>query len=184
MSGRGGGASGGRRRIDRILAPEYLDGLGAVPLPDLRAKRAECVGEETLLSFERRLLQGRLDILEAELRRRSGEDAGPIMERLAAILADEPSPSRGAFPQAVALPSFDNPRRRVEKLVSDDTLASLPDLPDDRVREIVEALRSAEQALSEQRREVQRVLDAVTGEVGRRYKTGEADPTDVLSADR
>ncbi|MBI4729608.1 MAG: aerial mycelium formation protein [Acidobacteria bacterium] len=184
MSVKGGGPSGGRRRIDRILAPEFLDGLGGISLPDLRSKRTECVEEETLLSYERRLLQGRLDILEAELRRRSGEETGSIVERLAEILADEPRPSRGAFPQAVALPSFDNPRRRVEKLVSDDTLASLPELPDDRVREIVEALRSAEQAVSEQRREVQRVLDEVTGEVGRRYKTGEADPTDVLSTGR
>lgn len=175
--------TGGRRRIDRILEPDYARDIGQLALAELRARREECSEEEALLSYERRLLHGRLDILGAELDRRAGKE-GSIVDRLAEILADDPRPSRGAFPQDRPLPSFENPRRRVEKVVSDDTLANLPELGDDRIREIVESLRAIEHEVSEQRRAVQSVLDTLTQEVARRYKTGEADPTDVLSGER
>ena len=57
---------GGRRRIDRVLAPEYLDGLDGLGMEELRSRKAEAEQEETDLSYARRLLQGRLDILRAE----------------------------------------------------------------------------------------------------------------------
>lgn len=173
---------GGRRLIDRILSPAYVEGLAALSMPDLRARRAECEEEEALLSYERRLLHARLDILSAEQARRAGGGGGPsLVSRLAEILADEPRQSRGAFSRDVATPSFDQPRRRVEKLVSDDTLATLAEIPDDRVAAIAASLVSTEAEVSEQRRAVQGVLDALTQEVMRRYKSGEADPSDVLT---
>lgn len=170
----------GKRRIDRILAPTYLDGLEQKQMAEVRAMRGDCEEEESSLSFERRLLQGRIDILAAELDRRSG-GGGSLIDRLPKILADDrPPSSRGAYPRRDPMPSFDQPKRRVERLISDDTLASLPDLSDDRIREILETLGAAEREISESRRSVQQVLDAVQAEIARRYKTGEADPADIL----
>ena len=60
--------------IDEILAPGYLADLKSLPFDVVRAKRRQCQDVETALSYERRLIQGRLDIVGAELRRRSGGD--------------------------------------------------------------------------------------------------------------
>lgn len=171
----------GKRRIDRILNPSYLDGLTERSLADVRAMRAEVDEEEALLSYERRLLQGRFDILGAERNRReTGGDAASIIERLPQILADEPRPSRGAI-QLGDPPSLENPRRRVEKLVSDDTLASMADLSDEQLTAIIGTLEEAEREISDQRGKVLDVLDALTAEIGRRYRSGEANPEDVLA---
>lgn len=188
MANDGGYVSGGRRPIDRILDPVYLENLGSLPLDDVRARRAECEEEETVLSYERRLFHGRMDILRAELRRRSEGSTESLVEDLARILTDEGSgtlrSSRGAFPREVPIPDLENSKRRVEQLVSDDTLARAPDLGEDDIQEILGSLEEAEREVSDQRRRVQTVLDVLTAEVARRYKTGEADPTDVLRGGR
>ena len=82
----------GNRRIDRIREPAYVDGLDALGLDDLRQRRDECLAEREYLSLLRRLVQGRAEILRAEVDARgSDEDRGPIVDRLAQILSgDEP----------------------------------------------------------------------------------------------
>ena len=172
----------GKRRIDRILSTAYLEGIEQKPITEVRSMRGDCEEEESSLSFERRLLQGRIDILEGELDRRTGGGGGAsLIERLPKILADDrPPSSRGAYPRRDPMPSFDQPKRRVEKLISDDTLASLPELPDDKIREILDTLGEAEREISESRHSVQQVLDGIQAEIARRYKSGEADPADIL----
>lgn len=169
----------GKRRIDRILANDFLAGLSSKPMADVRVMRADSEEEEASLSYERRLLQGRIDILEAELDRRSGGGAS-LMELLPQILADDVSSSRGAYPRRDPAPPADRPKRRVERLISDDTLTNLSELSDDDVRGAIDTLREAERDVSESRRRVQHVLDRIQAEIARRYKSGEADPADIL----
>ena len=76
----------------RVTSPGYLTGLTALPMEQVRAMRAECQGLENALSYVRRVAQGRLDIVGAELaRRRAGGDPTDLSEligRLPDILAD------------------------------------------------------------------------------------------------
>ena len=65
----------GNRRIDKVLDPEFVEGLRQISLDELRGRRKEAEQEETDLSYMRRLLQGRLDILRAELARREDDRA-------------------------------------------------------------------------------------------------------------
>ncbi len=51
--------------------------LTALSLPELRTLRREAQRDEADLSYLRRLLQGRIDILRAELARRTPVDDGP-----------------------------------------------------------------------------------------------------------
>ncbi len=171
----------GKRRIDRITTDTYLGDLSSKSLDDVRAMRDDCLEEETVLSYERRLLQARMDILRAELDRRRGGGAS-LLERLPAILADEgPHSPRGAFTMKDPVLDFDRPKRRVERLISDDTLANLPALSEQDVDAIILTLESTEREISELRKAVQGVLDQVSAEIGRRYKSGEADPAERLS---
>jgi hypothetical protein len=41
---------GGRRRIDRVLSPEYVQDLAALELGEVRARRDDAAQEETDLS--------------------------------------------------------------------------------------------------------------------------------------
>lgn len=169
------------RRIDRILAADYLDGLEERPLAEVRIMRTDAHEEESLFSYERRLLHGRLAILRAELERRAGGGAGSLVDALPSILADERRTTRGAFAGFgdVQIP-YDHPSRRVTKLVSDDTLTRLPDLSDEEIRSHITGLEEAEREVSETRSKVIAVLDRLNHEIGRRYQTGETDPGDVL----
>lgn len=170
----------GNRRIDRIREPTYLDGLTELPLDAVRARRDECMAEREYLSLLRRLVQGRAEILKAELSSRGGGDDRPIVDRLSEILASEqPSTSRGEA-MHVSLPEDEMllARRRVERLVSDAGISDPSALGDAELEEAVELLVREEAEVSSQRGDVLRVLDALQGELKRRYKE---DPSLALS---
>lgn len=170
-----------KRRLDRMLAPAYLGGVEARPIGDIREMRTEVSEEEALISYERRVLHGRLAILRAELDRRTGKSDVSIVEMLPKVLSDERRTSRGQFPSRDPRLDFTQPQRRVSKLVSDDTLSRLPEMESAEVERIVADLEEAETPISETRRSLLDVLDALNRELARRYRTGEADPSDLLS---
>ena len=161
---------GGNRRSDRILDPSYLDGIDRLDEERLRAMREECEEEESVLSYERSLIHGRLSILRAEQERRA--NGGPpqsLIDRLPEILTGTQRPThRGSFPKLDPPPLYETPRRRVEKLVTDDTLARLPELSDAEVQAISETLETTEREVSQARRSIQDVLDRLIEELGRR----------------
>jgi len=173
-----------KRRLDHILDADYLADLRARSTDEVRAMRAETREEEALLSYERRMLHGRLAILKKELERRErGDDAGTLLELLPSILSDQDQrgPSRGSLPLNDPNLDFAHPHRRVTKLVSDDTIANLPTLNEAEIRRIIGELEAAEHEVSAQRRPLLDVLDSLNEELARRYQTGEADPSDVLT---
>jgi hypothetical protein len=175
---------GRHRRIDRVLAEDYLEGLQTLPLEQLRELRKEAEQEEVDLSYLRRILQGRLDILRAELARRSGDAGAQLVDSLPKILADEnggtPSP-RGLGRHATMEPTrADSHRRHVEQLIADVDLSN-PEAHDDAsLQGVLETLEHEEQDVSDKRRQVQTVMDACTAEITRRYREGEADVSDLL----
>ncbi len=172
----------GHRRIDRVLAEDYLDGLREASLADVRSLRDEAEQEEVDLSYLRRMIQGRLDILRAELNRRDGTGNPDLVKGLAAILADEPrAPARGLGRHTTMEPSrADSHRRYVEALVADVDLSDVSARSDDDIAKAQELLTAEEQGLSGKRREVQRVMDACSAEITRRYRDGEADVDTLL----
>ena len=128
----------------------------------------------------RRLVQGRAEILQAELTSRGTDHAGPLIDRLAAILSadDHPVSSRGEAVR-VGLPEDEAllARRRVERLVGDAGLSDPQSLDDSTLAEVIEALASEEHEVSGARRDVIRALDALQDELKRRYRD---DPTLAL----
>ena len=173
----------GRRRIDRVLAPGYLDGMEALPLEEVRALRQDAEQEETDLSYLRRLLQGRIDILRAELDHRSGSSAGPrVVDQLAEILADQPSlrPALGRH-LSVEPSRVGEYRRSMERMIADVDLSDVTARSEAEIRSTMESLTGCEHSVSQNRRAVQRIADACRQEVARRYRIGEAQVADLLA---
>ena len=99
---------------------------GAVPPPDarllslaeLRTLRRTAHREEADLSYVRRLVQGRIDILLAEQRRRRSEagGSGPLADRLARILADGVERARSKIEYSSLATAFCPPEFTVGEL--------------------------------------------------------------------
>ncbi len=172
----------GTRRIDRVLAEDYLQGLHTAPLGDVRSLRDEAEQEEVDLSYTRRLIQGRMDIVRAELNHREGNSAGSVVDNLAQVLADEPrTAARGLGRHTTIEPSrVDNHRRYVESLVADVDLSDTGSRSSDELHHAMRVLAEEEQKLSAKRRQVQQVMDACQAEITRRYRDGEADVSTLL----
>jgi len=179
-------ASSGHRRIDRVLSEGYLDGLSSLPLPEVRELRDQAEQEEADLSYLRRMLQGRVDIINAELARRRGDasDGASIIDQLPRILADERSPARGLGRHTVIQPSrVDEHRRLVERLVGDSDLSALAGRTVEQLEDTLERFGDQERQISEQRHAVQLVMDAAAHEITRRYRDGEADVSALLPSE-
>lgn len=170
----------GNRRIDRVLAEDYLDGLASASLEEVRALRTEAEQEEVDLSYIRRMVQGRIDILRAELGRRAGAP-GELVDRLASILAeDRRPPARGLGRHSTLEPTRAAEHRRyVEQLVHDAELSDVA-RSEEELEQALETLVGEERKLSGKRREVQAVMDACSAEITRRYREGEADVSALL----
>lgn len=166
--------TGGKRRIDRILAEDFARDLESLEMDELRARRDLSRAEREYLSFLRRLLQGRRDILRDELgRRETGGEAGPLVERITAVLGEGPrGRSRG---EAVTVPLPDEEvtlaRRRIERLLSDARLSDLDRLSDDDLRETIQRVDEEERRVSDARGRVMGVHDRLQGELKRRLRT-------------
>lgn len=178
-----------RRRIDRITAPDFLDGVERRPVVELRALRDDCREEEAQLSFARRVLQGRLDIVRAVVAQRSGANApssgeGTLLEGLPDILADERRPS--AIGDAHVAPVREAPvstdgRRAADALLLDASIGRLPDLPDDELLLLVDRLSAEERRISDLRRTVLDALDALQAELVRRYAADASVVSDAVA---
>lgn len=183
----------GRRRIDHVLADDFLAGLPDLPVEDLRARRSEAEQEETDLSYARRLLHGRLDLLRAEADRRastpdeseSGRSTADLVASLSRTLADPPGPSHGLGRHGLVEPSrVGEHRRAAEAAVADPALSDPAQMPEPDLAAAIERLDDLQRTIGAQRGAVQQAADALSGELGRRYREGLLQVEDVLGHPR
>jgi hypothetical protein len=159
----------------------------ALGLPELRALRRDAQRDEADLSYVRRLLQGRIDILRAELARRADPDAPavlepPVVDRLSEILADAPS-RRSASARHVTLgtPQSEEFRLLAAEMLADVELSDLAARTDGELYDAMGRLTRYEQQVSRRRQELQRTADDSSAEITRRYREGEAQVDDLLA---
>lgn len=161
-----------RRRIDIVLEPEYLDDLGSLELEEVRHRRDTAEDVESQISYYRRLLQGRMDLLAFETRRRSGEESRTILEALPEILAGGLVLGEQNLKYVDTMPPLPSVtgRRLIDKIMDDGVLTSLPEMTDDELDEAIERLREVETTLSGQRRQLHHVIDTLHHEIVTRYR--------------
>jgi hypothetical protein len=171
--------------LDRVLADDYVGDVTALAMDDLRAKRTECQALEVALSYQRRVAQGRLDIVAAERRRRSEGGEPPstddLVRSLAATLADrQRPPGNGRLPQLMAPDVEEVDTGELDAIAGPGNLAKLTDCSDEVLAELVDGISAYEQDVSGRRRQLHERIDALQAEITRRYRTGEASVESLL----
>lgn len=176
--------------LDVVTSPDFVADLHGRDMDELRAMRSRCQALENSLSYVRRLIQGRLDIIGGELqRRRGGGDSGDtsdLIGRLPEILSEG---SRGdGGPGSVRPPLSMEPdpdvtdqlERMLDQIVDPDDLGRTTDLTDEQLAQTVTALHELEDSVSNHRRTMHSVIDTLQAEVTRRYRSGEASVDTLL----
>lgn len=171
---------------ERILDASYLGDVTKRPIDEVRSMRAECQAVETSLSYLRRLVQGRLDIVGLELQRRAeGGDPGDLpdlISRLPETLADRTrSPGVGRLPQLLEPGELDDDlEAELDAIVHPGELTRLPEIDDAELRDLTERLSEFEHRVSNDRHALFERIDALQAEIMRRYRTGEATVDSLL----
>jgi hypothetical protein len=173
----------GGAAVDELLEPSFLENALTQPMTEIRRLRRVAEQEEVNLSFTRRLLQGRLDIVRRELQRRAEHDGRSLVDLLPEILAEKGrGPAHGLGRHQTVQPAAPEEYESwVNSLTPGVDVASVSELTDAKLERAAKALAKAETGLSERRRGVQAVMDALAAELGRRYRDGEADVAALLA---
>ena len=173
-------------RLSKVLDPGYVADVRSLSTDEVRKRRSECAEVETALSYVRRLAQGHLDILVADLQRRAVGDASPqlgeMVNQLSEVLSAGPprTPGAGRLPTLMA-PDLDEAMiGELEAALADLTIADLPTLTDDEAIALGERLRDFERRVSKDRRALHETMAVFEADIVRRYKQGEASVDTLL----
>jgi hypothetical protein len=152
-------------------------------LVELRALRGKLQNDDDAVSYVRRLAQARLDLVQAEKRRRIDGGSESLSDELPSILSTHltggaPRPPRPAedFSSHPLAEQFDALLDRA----GDSDLSSFTA---DELINYADALHEFEQARSHERRELFTRIDELSAELVRRYRDGEAHIDGLLAAD-
>jgi hypothetical protein len=172
---------------DRIAESGYLANVGERPLDELRSMRAECGQLESQLSYARRLVQGRLDIVQAErMRRAAGMPASDLAELVAALPAMLSGKVGGngsaTGHRSLDIGDNDDPvlEAELDAIFDGSQLVSLPAAADDHVAKVGDRLAEFERDISHRRRTALAAYDTLSAELIRRFRTGEASVESLL----
>src|SRR4051812_28024885 len=146
--------------IDQLIDPAFVAERGSLELDEIRRRRAACQDAEEALSLHRRLVQGRLDIIQAELYRRSG-GAEADVEKLIADLPDilvehgdrhlGPGRLTSVDSEPALGPGFDDLVDHLDHIVDGAKLCNLVAESEDDLRRMAEELDSIERSISSRR---------------------------------
>ncbi len=146
---------------------EWVSDIGSMGDADLKSLIGELVTEEQEISYNRRILHGKIDLLRAELvnRLRARHDAGEEsistadVARLTELItaSDEPTPS-------VAEVTIDSSSE-------DEPFPDLGSLEDPDLKEVIRRLTEEERQISYQRRILHGKIDILRAELVNRMRT-------------
>ncbi|MTV24462.1 aerial mycelium formation protein [Nitriliruptoraceae bacterium ZYF776] len=166
-----------------VLAPDFLAGLGTWETSHLRERRAACERREAAVSYARRVLQGRVDIVRAELERRGAGDGdvGHLVDRLPAVLAGDHVATDPLRARATRLEVPEEADALVAELGPEVDASALAGRDAAELEVLLDRLRRAEAELSVTRQALFERIDRIRDELAARYKDGRADVGDLLS---
>jgi hypothetical protein len=166
-----------------LIAVNEPEDLTAPSMVELRAFRDAYQEVENGLSYVRRVVQGRLDTILAELGRRGGEPTEvDLIHLLPDVLAANvrgpglPRPTRDMDPP----PWADDLVAELDEVVTPRQMADIEQLSDAQLTAAVERIALLEREVSQARTRLHRRIDRIQEELIGRYRAG-ASVDDLLS---
>ena len=146
--------------------------------------RARLQNDDDAVSYVRRLAQARLDLVQAEKRRRLDGGTESLSDELPCDPFDAPhrwAPATAAPCRRIsATIPWPSSSTRLMDHAGDNDLSSFSD---EELVSYADALHEFEQARSHERRELFTRIDELSAELVRRYRDGEANVDGLLAAD-
>lgn len=163
--------------MNAIEPPEPRD----LSLDDLRELRQRLQREDDAVSYARRVAQARLDLVDAEVVRRTDNGEVGVDEKLRDVLARgltggparPPRPTEDVSDHPLAL--------ELDEICASGGLGHVTSLDDAGLVALTEAVAAFEARVSSDRRARFDRLDALSAELVRRYRDGEADVDSLLA---
>jgi hypothetical protein len=154
----------------------------SMSLSELRGRRQQMQHEDDAVSYARRVAQARLDLVKSEAARRAADSDTETTDELRSVLAQHltggparpPRPTEDLSDHPLAI--------ELDDICSEGGLGHIKELDDAQLAALTEAIGNFEQRVSSDRRARFDQLDALSAELVRRYRDGEAD-VDALLAD-
>jgi RsiG-like len=153
-----------------------------LPLDELRRLRAELQLEDDAVSYARRVAQARLDLVGTAQARRDRPHDSEWRGDLEAVLSQHLTGGASRPPRPADDLSGSDVAIELEAICSAHGFSRLDDLDGPALDELGRALEDYEQRISSDRRSRFERIDALTAELVRRYRDGEAT-VDTLLAD-
>lgn len=179
--------------IEELTSPSLADEVQSLSLEEVRKRRSACQSAEEGLSLQRRLIQGRLDIVQAELYRRAGhaeaKDVQDLVAELPSILVEHGDRHLGpgrltslGGESAELGDEFDKMTEIINGIVEPQRLSQLENAGDDELRSMADKLDQLERSVSVHRHQLHKNIDRFQEEIVRRYKSGEASVDGLLQS--
>ena len=138
-----------------MLDPEFVAGIDEIALDELRTRRGICDDLDSELSYYRRLLHGRMDLLSlrtetAQRGRDPIPDRGATRHPLRSVPSRAPPITWCRRRLPVELPDIPmDGRRPIDRVLGDDFLTHLPEIDEDELKSIQLMLTEAERGVSD-----------------------------------
>jgi len=150
-------------------------------LDELRTLRNELQSEDDVVSYVRRVAQARLDLVRAESHRRDrGESHEDLPSELRVVLSSHLTGGPPRPPRPVENLDDHELSDRLDAVCAEHGFSRLEDLMSSELANLDDQLTAFERQVSDDRRERYERLDALSAELVRRYREGEASVDGLL----
>ena len=165
-----------------VNAEEVLDPR-ALSLEELRALRSRMQMEDDEVSYVRRVAQARVDLVRAELHRRDrGESNDDLSSELRVVLSTHLTGGTPRPPRPVDHVGDNVLSDELDDVCAENGFSRLEQLSDDELTGLEHELTTLERRVSDDRRDRYDRLDALSAELVRRYREGEATVDGLLGS--
>jgi hypothetical protein len=148
------------------------DDASALTLDELRALRTTLQKQDDVVSYARRVAQARLDLVKSEMERRV--DQASVAEEMKGVLSQHLTGGPPRPPRPAEDLSDNELSAELDALCSEHGFGRLDELDESTLSKLGDAIAEFEQRVSQDRRARFERLDALSAELVRRYRDGEA----------
>ena len=153
----------------------------SLSLEELRALRNELQGEDDVVSYVRRVAQARVDLVRAEMHRRErGEEYEDLSSELRVVLSTHLTGGPARPPRPVENLDDNELSDALDRVCAEQGFSRLDELTQDELENLEHELSAFERKVSDDRRARFDKLDALSAELVRRYRDGEASVDGLL----